>query len=121
MGMRMQSGAGLAIAIVLLFMRAGVPASVAREEPSEHASTAQGRVGIEYDTNRPGFDYSTEELSRPDPGECQAACERDAKCRAYTYVKPGVQGRTARCYLKSSVPRPVSDRCCVSGVKSRSR
>lgn len=69
--------------------------------------------------NIPGGDYKFFELK---PGEtCQAcidACLKDPNCKAYTYVKPGVQAKNAVCWLKSSVSNPVSDPNCISGVKN---
>ena len=74
-------------------------------------------MGMEADTNRPGSDYRDFDLPRPAPALCQAACEREGQCKAWTYVKPGVQGPSARCWLKSQMPEPVKSDCCVSGVK----
>jgi hypothetical protein len=65
--------------------------------------------------NRPGKDYKSIELPSADPALCRRACDGDAQCRAYTYVKPGVQGPSARCWLKSEVPPGMRDECCVSG------
>lgn len=72
---------------------------------------------VEYDTDRPGNDYKNFDLRDADFELCRRACEDDANCRAYTYVKPGVQGANARCWLKSTVPAAGSSRCCISGVK----
>jgi hypothetical protein len=69
------------------------------------------------DTNRPGGDYQDLELASA--ARCQSACTGDAKCMAWSWVKPGIQGVNARCWLKNSVPNAVSDACCTSGVKSR--
>jgi hypothetical protein len=74
--------------------------------------------GIEYDVDRIGGDFTNFELSRARPELCQAACEKHGKCKAWTYVKPGIQGPNARCWLKSIVPKPISSRCCISGVKT---
>lgn len=75
-------------------------------------------VTIEPDTNRAGSDYDNFDLPKADPNLCADACEKDRKCRAYTYVKPGVQGNNARCWLKDSVPSASRSNCCVSGVKN---
>jgi hypothetical protein len=48
---------------------------------------------------------------------CRDTCAREPQCRAFTYVNPGVQGPSARCWLKSVAPAPRRDRCCLSGVK----
>jgi hypothetical protein len=38
-------------------------------------------------------------------------------CRAWTFVKPGVQGPQARCWLKHQAPEARPHPCCISGVK----
>lgn len=53
--------------------------------------------------------------------ECQGLCERDGRCKAWTMVKPGVQGPKARCYLKDPVPAQRRNACCVSGIAKRAR
>lgn len=89
------------------------------------ASTAAGVESIlsylpvpsmEPDTDRPGMDYDSFELSVDDPKQCQNACVMDTNCKAYTYVKPGIQGK-ARCYLKNGVPSSRKNNSCISGVK----
>lgn len=70
----------------------------------------------EPQVNRPGMDYRNFELARPAPALCEEACAKERRCRAWTYVEPGVQGNVPRCWLKSGVPNPVADRCCTSGV-----
>jgi hypothetical protein len=63
------------------------------------------RVLRNYD--RPGGDFRTVTLSEARPSWCGFYCSQDSQCRAYTYVPPGVQGASAVCWLKSSVPAPV--------------
>ncbi|WP_101067766.1 PAN domain-containing protein [Roseovarius salinarum] len=82
-----------------------------RERPGARSVTWEGG------TNRPGADFRNFWMNRDQPGLCAMACEQDRRCRAYTYVKPGVQGANARCWLKNGVPSAVSNNCCVSGVK----
>lgn len=72
----------------------------------------------EPNTNRGGGDYTSMDLSVADPAACETACANDGRCRAWTYVQPGVQGPNARCWLKDVVPNPTADTCCVSGVKT---
>jgi hypothetical protein len=81
-----------------------------------HLSTGALAQGLEYNIDRPGQDYSSFDLSSPDPALCQSACLADPQCRAFTYVNPGVQGSSARCWLKNGVPDQVANTCCVSGV-----
>jgi hypothetical protein len=83
------------------------------------ATTSSGILGdLEQDTNRLGNDYRAFDLATADPELCQAECDKDARCKAFTYVKPGWQGASARCWLKDPVPPPGKHDCCVSGVKT---
>jgi hypothetical protein len=72
---------------------------------------------VEPDNNRPGSDYRDFDLAQPGHQACLDACANEPTCVAYTYVKPGIQGPKARCWLKSSVPNPIQSACCVSGIK----
>lgn len=72
---------------------------------------------MQIGVDRPGGDYHGFALSAAQPGLCKQACESDKLCRAWTYVKPGIKGPSATCYLKKTVPPPHNDTCCVSGVK----
>lgn len=82
---------------------------------------AQGETiapGMEENTDRPGADYSSFNITSRDPGTCKRACLDDHRCSAWTYVRPGVQGETARCYFKNQVPAAVASNCCISGVRA---
>lgn len=75
---------------------------------------------VENNTNRPGMDYRSFLMSpNASPQQCQLVCKRELGrgCRAWTFVKVGIQDPTCpRCWLKTApVPRAVRDRCCVSG------
>ena len=70
----------------------------------------------EPNINRSGQDYASLDVP-PNPSVCRVACENDPQCRAYTYVRPGVQGPGAKCWLKNGVPPAQPDGNCVSGVK----
>jgi hypothetical protein len=72
---------------------------------------------VEKNTDRPGGDYDNFAMERPQAAQCRAACKADTQCKAYTYVKPGIQGPDARCWLKYTVPEKVESDCCESGVK----
>ena len=52
----------------------------------------------------------------PPAPPCKAVCEAENKCRAWTYVRPGYIGASARCYLKDKITRPRHKPCCISGV-----
>lgn len=73
--------------------------------------------GMENDVNRPGSDYDRFHINDYRPDRCRSECERDPnRCKAWSYVRPGVQHNYAVCYLKNEVPAPVPDKCCISGV-----
>lgn len=74
-------------------------------------------LALESNIDRPGMDYSNFDLASADPSLCEQACNGDPNCRAFTYVKPGVQGASARCWLKNAIPTAVPNDCCDSGVK----
>ncbi len=81
---------------------------------------------FEQNTNRPGNDYRNFDLEQPGPGSlwgaatnCQLTCQNDPRCRVWTYVKPGVQGPKARCWLKDAIPAARANNCCASGVVIR--
>jgi len=78
----------------------------------------QSLRGFEWDIDRLGSDYSNFDLPVANPQLCKDACDRDPKCKAWTYVKPNtIQGPRPRCWLKYAVPNPLKSTCCVSGVK----
>ena len=67
--------------------------------------------------DRPGSDYSSSPVASGDPAECALVCERDRRCRAWSFNYPIDTSSGAVCWLKSSVPPRVHDNCCVSGVR----
>ncbi|MEH2334481.1 PAN domain-containing protein [Nostoc sp.] len=73
-------------------------------------------VTAEFGRNRGGSDYTGFPTSAS-ASDCQQFCINDNRCNAYTYVRPGVQGASANCYLKSVAPASTPNSCCVSGVK----
>jgi hypothetical protein len=81
-------------------------------------AVTQSTVSVEYNVDRPGYDYRQFDLSAADPNICRNACANDGQCRAFTYVAAGLQGPYARWWLKSVAPAATSNRCCVSGVKA---
>ena len=72
--------------------------------------------GLEVGIDRPGSDYRSFWMAAHDPRSCQAVCDRDRQCAAFTFARAGVQGPLARCYLKNAVPAAANNNCCVSGV-----
>lgn len=82
------------------------------------AGVIEPRSGpIEFSIDRIGGDYRHFDIP-PDPTgkSCQAACEAEEGCRAWSYLRPGYGGANASCYLKSHISRPQRRPCCISGV-----
>src|SRR5882762_7515015 len=67
-------------------------------------------------TNLPGRDYANFEA--PSPFVCRTTCGGESRCQAYTWVKPGIQGPSGRCYLKYSLPNIVKSPCCDSAPRA---
>jgi PAN domain len=94
------------------------PRTAYSQTPGQQTALA----GFEYDIDRPGYDYRNFELPSADPALCAAQCAAENQCQAWTYVKPGVQGTLARCWLKHRVPPPVPGATfAISGVKGASQ
>jgi len=67
--------------------------------------------------DRPGGDYLSSPVASGDPADCALVCERDRRCRAWSFSYPTDTTSGAVCWLKSNVPVRVQDNCCVSGVR----
>jgi hypothetical protein len=67
-------------------------------------------------TNLPGRDYAN--FPAPSAFVCRTSCGGESRCQAYTWVKPGIQGPTGHCWLKSSLPAIVKDPCCDSAPRN---
>jgi hypothetical protein len=71
----------------------------------------------EFSIDRMGGDFRSFDIAAdPTAASCAKACEADGRCRAFTYVRPGYSGASARCYLKDRITRPRRKPCCISGV-----
>jgi hypothetical protein len=73
---------------------------------------------MNYNTDRYGSDYRSIQLTSPDPVYCRQQCEGDPNCVSFSYVRPGIQGPNAMCYLKNTAPVQYLNTCCISGLKS---
>jgi hypothetical protein len=71
---------------------------------------------LEPNVDRPGMDYQNFDLTDARPELCRQKYVNDLNCNAYTYVKPGIQGPSARCWLKWGAPTQVQSQCCISGL-----
>ena len=89
---------GYAVAIVLL---------------SGLAMPAHAQVNFD----RPGGDYLRAQMSSGDPADCALLCERDRRCRSWSFVFPRDPVSGAACWLKTSVPERQHNTCCVTGVR----
>jgi hypothetical protein len=67
--------------------------------------------------DRPGGDYTSVPERSRDPAACAARCDRDARCRAWSFVYPGAGEQGSVCWLKNQVPARVESSCCASGIK----
>ena len=76
-------------------------------------SAAQAQSGFD----RRGGDYASFQIRNGDPAVCAARCERDARCRAWSFSYPRTENALAVCWLKNKVPPRLEDKCCVSGVR----
>src|SRR6266851_3225970 len=67
--------------------------------------------------DRPGGDYQSSPVTSGDPADCALVCERDRRCRAWSFNYPTDATSGAVCWLKNSVPARLQNNCCVSGVR----
>ncbi|MCZ7659398.1 MAG: PAN domain-containing protein [Xanthobacteraceae bacterium] len=74
---------------------------------------ARGQAG--YD--RLGSDYASFQVRSADPAVCAARCDREPRCRAWSFVYPRPDAPIAMCWLKNRVPPRVESSCCASGIK----
>jgi hypothetical protein len=78
-----------------------------------YGSPANLAWGNEENIDRPGSDFSNFDVVAPGGfigpvDSCQISCERDGRCKAWTFVRAGIQGPKPRCWLKDArSPRPV--------------
>lgn len=64
----------------------------------------------------PGSDYVN--FNASSAFVCRNTCGGDSRCQAWTWVKPGIQGPTGRCWLKHRLPSLVKNNCCNSGSRA---
>jgi len=80
-----------------------------------------GAAHAQAGSDRPGGDYARFVVPSGDPAVCAARCDREARCRAWSFSYPGTVtiggSASAVCWLKSEVKPRVENQCCVSGVK----
>lgn len=76
-------------------------------------SVAQAQIGFD----RRGGDYTSFTIRSGDPEQCAARCERDGRCRAWSFSYPRTSAASATCWLKNKVTPRNEDTCCISGVR----
>jgi hypothetical protein len=81
------------------------------------AALALPRAEAQVAFDRPGGDYASAPVASGDPEDCALLCERDRRCRSWSFNYPDVAGGAAVCWLKNNVPPRVPESCCVSGVR----
>jgi len=67
--------------------------------------------------DRRGGDYANFQIRNGDPALCAARCERDGRCRSWSFSYPRTENALATCWLKNQVAARIEDKCCVSGVR----
>src|SRR5258708_4672516 len=80
------------------------------------ATTATRPAHAQANFDRPGSDYQSSPVASGDPADCALVCERDRRCRAWIYARPGYVGREAHCSLKKEIKPPRRKAGFVSGV-----
>lgn len=70
---------------------------------------------VEESSNRKGGSYALLPMPGAVAATCRARCESDARCVAWTFVRPAA-GKPAACWLKDKPGDRVADACCVSGL-----
>ena len=80
-------------------------------------AAATGPAMAQANFDRPGGDYQSSPVASGDPLDCALVCERDRRCRAWSFNYPTDVTGSAVCWLKNSVPPRTEDNCCVSGVR----
>jgi hypothetical protein len=81
------------------------------------AATVTRPAQAQASFDRPGADYLSSPVPSGDPADCALVCERDRRCRAWSFNYPTDAAGGAVCWLKNSVPARIPDSCCVSGVR----
>jgi hypothetical protein len=77
------------------------------------ANPAAAQAGFD----RPGGDYTNFPVRSGDPAVCASRCDRDPRCRAWSFSYPSTAAPSGICWLKSRVTAWSPGPCCVSGVK----
>ena len=94
--------------------------AIERAPPPEMLKPPQipvGMTGVIPGAELEGGTYRYFGGSDATPEACQTACRADTQCMAWNYVRPGIYGADARCFLKNKAPMQVSSPCCIAGFE----
>ena len=72
-----------------------------------------------FETNTYRFGASYDRVAATSPKACAYACQNDAACLSWSYVRAGVWGDAAVCELKTHIGRPEHNPSAVSGLSPR--
>jgi PAN domain len=95
----------------------GISGSSETFESPAGSSSWSGTMELNIDLPGVNLDQGYTLSSTDDAHVCANYCANNPNCMAFTYVRPGIQGPNAVCWLKKSVPRPFPSDCCISGIK----
>src|SRR6266568_5207407 len=79
------------------------------------ALAAPASAQVSFD--RPGGDYANFAVRSGDPAVCASRCDRDPRCRAWSFSYPSTAAPSGICWRKSRVTAWSPGPCCLSGVK----
>ena len=74
---------------------------------------------IRRGVNFPGMDISGQDTANDGGTACARICVANTQCRAFSWVRPGVQGPSAKCWIKNGVPAGNADPNVNSGTVVR--
>jgi len=94
------------MALLVLAAASGLPS---------HAVAQSKFFSFERNVDRPGSDFSN--TASESAEACSFACQLVNHCRAWTFVRPGIQGPSGRCFFKDPAPQARRNPCCTSGVR----
>jgi len=74
---------------------------------------------IRQGVNFPGMDIAGSDTPNDGGTICLQSCQANTQCRAFSWVRPGMQGPNAKCWLKGGVPVGQPDPNVNSGIVNR--
>jgi hypothetical protein len=116
--MRSSSISNTALAFSAVLAAIAVGCTIVQSDPGTPGYVSSGTATLEVNVERQGSDYRSFDVASGRPEECRDTCVTEPPCVAFTFVNPGIQGPSARCWLKSAVPAATANPCCISGVKN---